>query len=59
MRSSRRRRSFSLAIAAGFVGTVWLMAQSAQKFADREHRMIPFIEKFRSIKESVKKFGGI
>jgi len=35
------------------------MAQSAQKFADREHRMIPFIEKFRSIKESVKKFGGI
>jgi len=35
------------------------MAQSAQEFADREHRMIPFIEKFRSIKESVKKFGRI
>jgi len=35
------------------------MAQSAQEFGDTEHRMIPFIEKFRSIKESVKKFGGI
>jgi hypothetical protein len=59
MRSSRRRRSFSLAIAAGFIGTVWLMAQSAKEFGDTEHRIIPFIEKFRSIKESVKKFGGI
>ena len=59
MRSSSRRRSFSLAMAAGFVGTVWLMAQSARELGDTEHRMIPFIEKFRSIKESVKKFGRI
>jgi len=59
MRSSGRRRSFSLAIAAGFVGTVWLMAQSTQELGDTEHRMIPFIEKLHSIKEPVKKFGRI
>ena len=46
-------------MAAGFVGTVWLMAQSARELGDTEHRMIPFIEKFRSIKESVKKVGRI
>jgi hypothetical protein len=46
-------------MAAGFVSTVWLMAQSAQELGDKEHRMIPFIEKVRSIKESVKKFGRI
>ncbi len=59
MRSSSRQRSFSLAMAAGFVGTVWLMAQTAQELSDTEHRVIPLIEKFRSIKESVKKFGRI
>ncbi|MCU1315539.1 MAG: hypothetical protein JWN63_861 [Candidatus Acidoferrum typicum] len=58
MTSSSRRR-FSLGMAAGFVGTVWLMAQSAQELGDTEHRMIPFIEKFRSINESLKKFGRI
>ena len=26
---------------------------------DTEHRMIPFIEKFRSIREAVKQFGRI
>jgi hypothetical protein len=46
-------------MAAGFVGTVWLMAQTAQELSDTEHRVIPLIEKFRSIKESVKKFGRI
>ncbi len=31
----------------------------AQELDDTEHRMIPFIEKFRSIKEAVAKFGRI
>jgi len=35
------------------------MAQSAQELGDTEHRMIPFIETFRSINESVKKFDRI
>ncbi len=31
----------------------------AQELDDTEHRMLPFIEKFRSIKEAVKQFGRI
>lgn len=31
----------------------------AQQLDDTEHRMLPFIEKFRSIKEAVAKFGRI
>src|SRR5579871_5609997 len=31
--------------------------KKAQELDDTEHRMIPFIEKFRSIKEAVKQFG--
>ena len=59
MRSSRRPRSFSLPSRLGLSVTVWLMAQSAQELGDTVHRMIPFIEKLGSIKESVKKFGRI
>jgi 4-hydroxy-4-methyl-2-oxoglutarate aldolase len=33
--------------------------KKAQELDDVEHRMIPFIEKFRSIKEAVKQFGRI
>ncbi len=33
--------------------------QRAQELDDTEHRMLPFIEKFRSIKEAVAKFGRI
>lgn len=33
--------------------------KKAQELDDTEHRMIPFIEKFRSIKEAVKQFGRI
>src|SRR5438128_3932562 len=33
--------------------------KKAQDLDDTEHRMIPFIEKFRSIKEAVSKFGRI
>jgi regulator of RNase E activity RraA len=33
--------------------------KKAQDLDDTEHRMIPFIEKFRSIKEAVEKFGRI
>ncbi|MBI3209403.1 MAG: RraA family protein [Candidatus Solibacter usitatus] len=33
--------------------------KKAQDLDDTEHRMIPFIEKFRSIKEAVDKFGRI
>jgi regulator of RNase E activity RraA len=33
--------------------------KKAQELDDTEHRMIPFIEKFRSIKEAVEKFGRI
>ena len=37
------------------------MAQlkKAQDLDDTEHRMYPFIEKFKSIKEAVAKFGRI
>ncbi|MGD1074404.1 MAG: hypothetical protein ABSB15_30225 [Bryobacteraceae bacterium] len=33
--------------------------KKAQALDDTEHSMIPFIEKFRSIKEAVAKFGRI
>ena len=33
--------------------------KKSQQLDDTEHRMIPFIEKFRSIKEAVKQFGRI
>jgi len=33
--------------------------KKSQELDDTEHRMIPFIEKFRSIKEAVKQFGRI
>src|SRR5678815_2260295 len=33
--------------------------KKARELDDTEHRMIPFIEKFRSIKEAVEKFGRI
>ena len=33
--------------------------KKAQQLDDTEHRMLPFIEKFRSIKEAVAKFGRI
>lgn len=33
--------------------------KKAQELDDTEHRMIPFIEKFRSIKDAVDKFGRI
>src|SRR5437588_7146714 len=33
--------------------------KKAQELDDTEHRMIPFIEKFRSIKEAVARFGRI
>lgn len=33
--------------------------KKAQELDDTEHRMLPFIEKFRSIKEAVKRFGRI
>jgi len=33
--------------------------QKSQELDDTEHRMLPFIEKFRSIKEAVKQFGRI
>jgi regulator of RNase E activity RraA len=33
--------------------------KKSQELDDIEHRMIPFIEKYRSIKEAVKQFGRI
>ena len=33
--------------------------KKSQELDDTEHRMLPFIEKFRSIKEAVKQFGRI
>ena len=33
--------------------------KKAQELDDTEHRMYPFIEKFKSIKEAVAKFGRI
>jgi len=33
--------------------------RKAQELDNTEHSMIPFIEKFRSIKEAVAKFGRI
>lgn len=37
----------------------WDVLKKSQELDDTEHRMIPFIEKFRSIKEAVKQFGRI
>lgn len=33
--------------------------KKSQELDDTDHRMIPFIEKFRSIREAVKQFGRI
>ena len=33
--------------------------KKSQELDDTEHRMLPFIEKFRSIREAVKQFGRI
>ena len=33
--------------------------KKSQELDDTEHRMLPFIEKFRSINEAVKQFGRI
>jgi regulator of RNase E activity RraA len=33
--------------------------KKSQELDDTEHRMIPFIEKYRSIREAVKQFGRI
>jgi regulator of RNase E activity RraA len=33
--------------------------KKSQELDDTEHRMIPFIEMFRSIREAVKQFGRI
>jgi regulator of RNase E activity RraA len=33
--------------------------KKSQDLDDTEHRMLPFIEKFRSINEAVKQFGRI
>jgi regulator of RNase E activity RraA len=33
--------------------------RKAQQLDDVEHRMIPFIEKYKSINEAVKQFGRI
>jgi 4-hydroxy-4-methyl-2-oxoglutarate aldolase len=33
--------------------------KKAQDLDDTEHRMYPFVEKFKSVKEAVQKFGRI
>jgi hypothetical protein len=33
--------------------------EKSQKLDAAEHRMLPFIEKYRSIREAVKQFGRI
>jgi regulator of RNase E activity RraA len=33
--------------------------KKSQELDDTEHRMLPFIEKYRSIREAVKQFGRI
>ncbi len=54
------KRAVSLVIVAAIASTVWLAAQPAgDPLDDTEHRMLPFIEKFRSIKEAVTQFGRI
>jgi regulator of RNase E activity RraA len=40
-------------------GQAVAVLKKAQELDDTEHRMIPFIEKFRSIREAVKQFGRI
>ena len=41
------------------VGKAADVLKKSQELDDIEHRMIPFIEKFRSIREAVKQFGRI
>ena len=41
------------------IGRAADVLKKSQELDDTEHRMIPFIEKFRSIKEAVKQFGRI
>jgi regulator of RNase E activity RraA len=36
-----------------------MVLRKAQELDNTEHNMIPYIEKFRSIKEAVDKFGRI
>jgi hypothetical protein len=47
------------AIDSSPAGSVSVMVLEDGADDDTEHRMIPFIEKFRSIKEAVKQFGRI
>jgi regulator of RNase E activity RraA len=41
------------------VGNAPEVLKKSQELDDTEHRMLPFIEKFRSIREAVKQFGRI
>jgi len=41
------------------IGRAADVLKKSQELDDTEHRMLPFIEKFRSIKEAVKQFGRI
>lgn len=41
------------------IGRAADILKKSQELDDTEHRMIPFIEKFRSIREAVKQFGRI
>ena len=49
----RRRRG------GGTEGEGGRVLKKSQELDDTEHRMLPFIEKFRSIREAVKQFGRI
>ena len=58
------KRAVFLVAAGATISAVWLMAQAPEvsmvdELDDTEHRMLPFIEKFRSIREAVKQFGRI
>ena len=41
------------------IGKAQEVLKKSQDLDDTEHRMLPFIEKFKSIKEAVKQFGRI
>ena len=56
-RHHHRRRGRRRGSAAGKRAAEVL--KKAQELDDTEHRMYPFIEKFRSIREAVKQFGRI
>jgi len=68
---SCRSWSFAFPSASGEQAMCWLkrevvprakaaaVLKKAQELDDTEHRMYPFIEKFKSIKEAVKQFGRI